>query len=129
MSYVYAVQGGIASWGSSDHDFAQLSGNAPSATSTTVSATGIQDIDALLSGSRWSGPITYSFPDARSDYEAAYSEPNASGFGSISFNQMQAARYILEGASPYAGGPRMSMTAFEQFTLASIRDAGIEGGD
>jgi serralysin len=99
------------------------------ATGTSIGATGIHNVDALLSGYRWTGTITYSFPDARSDYESKYSEASASGFGSVTFSQMQAARYILEGASPYAGGPGLSLTAFEQFTTASIADVGTGGSD
>ena len=96
---------------------------------TSVGATGNRNIDALLSGYRWTGAITYSFPDSRSDYESSYTEASATGFGSVSFNQMQAARFILEGTSAYSGGPRMGLTAFEQFTSASISDAGFNGAD
>jgi serralysin len=81
-----------------------------------------------LSGYRWSGAITYSFPDSRSDYEPTYSEAD-NGFAAVSFSQMQAARYILEGMSSASGGPRMGMTSFEQFTSASINDAGRDGAD
>ncbi|MET4169681.1 hypothetical protein ABIB99_000756 [Bradyrhizobium sp. LA6.1] len=37
------------------------------ATSDTVSATNNAEIDGLLSGSKWSDAITYSFPDVPGD--------------------------------------------------------------
>jgi predicted RecA/RadA family phage recombinase len=92
-------------------------------------ATGNPYIDSLLQGSAWVGAITYSFPDARNDYEATYAEADAAGFGQVSFNQMQAARYILEGFSPYVGGPRMGLTSVESITNASLADAGFNRAD
>ncbi|MCB8820889.1 FG-GAP-like repeat-containing protein [Microvirga rosea] len=97
----------------------------------TVGATGIQNIDALLSGYNWIGPITYSFPDSALDYEPGYSEAS-NGFGQVSFAQMQAVRYILEGTSPYAGGPKMTLASIEQLTnlsWAGITDAGFNSAD
>ncbi|MBM6596149.1 M10 family metallopeptidase [Microvirga pudoricolor] len=132
MCYACAAQGTVASWASFDHasGTAATTQTAPMAASgSTVGATGIRNIDALLSGYRWSGTISYSFPDARSDYESKYMEANATGFGSVTFAQMQAARYILEGVSPYAGGPMMALTSFEGVTGASIVDAGMGGAD
>jgi serralysin len=134
MCLFCATQGLSASWQTFDHDLASLGGGslaevpADPATVASVSLTGQQNIDGLLYGSRWSGAITYSFPDARSDYEATYSEADL-GFGAVSFNQQQAARYILEGTSPYGGGPKMTLTAFESFTNATISDAGSNGAD
>lgn len=101
----------------------------PASSGGTVGASGNQNIDALLSDYRWVGAIAYSFPDARNDYEADYREADASGFGSVSSAQMQAARYILEGASASSTGPRMGLTAVEQFTTASISDAGFGNAD
>jgi serralysin len=64
------------------------------ATSVIVSATNNADIDGLLSGYKWTGTISYSFPDAVSDYASSYSggngEPTISGFASAP-TQMQAA--------------------------------------
>ncbi|MET4186668.1 Ca2+-binding RTX toxin-like protein [Bradyrhizobium sp. JR7.2] len=64
------------------------------ATTVTVSRTNNADIDGLLSGYKWSGAITYSFPDSSSDYANPYSggssEPTTSGFASAP-TQMQAA--------------------------------------
>src|SRR5215211_5466853 len=81
------------------------------ATTSGVDATGIAAIDGLLDGSMWCGTISYSFPNASGDYESAYGsgEPT-DGFGSVSFAQIQAARFILEGLSAFGGGPRMALT-------------------
>ncbi|WP_439398216.1 M10 family metallopeptidase C-terminal domain-containing protein [Bradyrhizobium sp. PMVTL-01] len=64
------------------------------ATSVSISATNNAEIDGLLSGYRWTGTISYSFPDSPSDYSNPYSggssEPTSSGFASAP-TQMQAA--------------------------------------
>lgn len=63
------------------------------ATSVSVSATNNAEIDGLLSGYKWTGTISYSFPDSPSDYSNPYyggsSEPTSTGFGSAP-TQMQA---------------------------------------
>jgi serralysin len=134
MCLMCATQGLSASWQTFDHDLASSGGGsfaaapADAGTVASVGLTGEQNIDGLLYGTRWSGAITYSFPDARADYEVTYSEAD-NGFGAVSFNQQQAARYILEGTSPYSGGPKMTLTAFESFTEATISDAGSDGAD
>ncbi|RXT36738.1 FG-GAP-like repeat-containing protein [Bradyrhizobium betae] len=89
------------------------------ATSVTVSATNNADIDGLLSGYKWTGAITYSFPDSSSDYASSYggghSEPITSGFASAP-TQMQA-------AINYAIGLILG------YTNASITYAGTNGAD
>jgi serralysin len=89
------------------------------ATSVNVSATNNADIDGLLSGSKWSGTITYSFPDSPSDYSSPYSggssEPTSAGFASAP-SQMQA-------AINYAIGLILG------YTNASIQYAGTNGAD
>ncbi|WP_407118307.1 M10 family metallopeptidase C-terminal domain-containing protein [Bradyrhizobium sp. LMG 9283] len=64
------------------------------ATAVNVSATNNAEIDGLLSGYKWTGTISYSFPDSPSDYSNPYyggsSEPTSSGFASAP-TQMQAA--------------------------------------
>jgi serralysin len=98
------------------------------ATSVGVSETGTRSLDALLSGTRWSGTITYSFPDSRSDYETGYAEAT-DAFTQVSFAQRQAARFILDGHSPYSGGPKMALMGVEGFTNASLSDSGFDGAD
>ncbi|MET4277718.1 MULTISPECIES: M10 family metallopeptidase [unclassified Bradyrhizobium] len=89
------------------------------ATTVTVSRTNNADIDGLLSGYKWSGAITYSFPDSSSDYANPYSggssEPTTSGFASAP-TQMQA-------AINYAIGLILG------YTNANIQYAGTNGAD
>src|SRR5215212_9954529 len=85
------------------------------ATGTRSLATGVGTTDALLDGTRWDGAIRYSFPDASIDYEIGYEEAS-NGFAPVSFRQMQAARYILEGRSAYSGGLKAALTPVEGFT-------------
>jgi serralysin len=62
-----------------------------------IGATGDQDVDGLLSGYRWSGTLTYTFPDSASDYPSNYGsgEPTASGFAQISAAQQNAVHKIM----------------------------------
>ncbi len=89
------------------------------ATAVNVSATNNAEIDGLLSGAKWSGTITYSFPDATSDYANPYSggngEPTTSGFAPVP-TQIQA-------AINYAIGLILS------YTNADIQYAGTNGAD
>ncbi|GMO16472.1 MULTISPECIES: FG-GAP-like repeat-containing protein [Bradyrhizobium] len=89
------------------------------ATAVNVSATNNAEIDGLLSGAKWSGTITYSFPDASSDYSNPYSggngEPTISGFA--------AAPTQIQAAINYAIGLILS------YTNADIQYAGTNGAD
>ncbi|MCA1532154.1 M10 family metallopeptidase C-terminal domain-containing protein [Bradyrhizobium sp. NBAIM03] len=89
------------------------------ATAVNVSATNNAEIDGLLSGVKWSGTITYSFPDAPSDYSNPYyggsSEPTTSGFGS--------APTQIQTAINYAIGLILA------YTNADIQYAGTNGAD
>ena len=74
------------------------------ATAVSVTKTSNPEIDGLLGGTRWSGTITYSFPDSPSDYPAAYygnNEPNMAGFSSAPSAMRQAATYALALISGY----------------------------
>ncbi|WP_028156581.1 M10 family metallopeptidase C-terminal domain-containing protein, partial [Bradyrhizobium japonicum] len=89
------------------------------ANSVTVGATNNADIDGLLSGYKWTGTITYSFPDSASDYSNPYyggnSEPTSSGFA--------AAPSAMQSAINYAIGLILS------YTNASIQYVGTDGAD
>jgi serralysin len=89
------------------------------ATAVNVSATNNAEIDGLLSGAKWSGTITYSFPDASSDYANPYGggngEPTTSGFAAVP-TQIQA-------AITYAVGLILS------YTNADVQYAGTNGAD
>ncbi|MET4203046.1 CARDB domain-containing protein [Bradyrhizobium sp. LA6.12] len=89
------------------------------ANSVTVGATNNADIDGLLSGYKWTGTITYSFPDSASDYSNPYyggnSEPTSSGFA--------AAPSAMQAAINYAIGLILG------YTNASIQYLGTDGAD
>ncbi|MBR1142394.1 M10 family metallopeptidase [Bradyrhizobium sp. AUGA SZCCT0431] len=74
------------------------------ATATYTSQTNNAEIDGLLSGTRWTGTISYSFPDSPSDYPAnyyGYGEPTASGFGIAPSAMQQAIVYAFGLISSY----------------------------
>ncbi|MEX2129696.1 MAG: M10 family metallopeptidase C-terminal domain-containing protein [Xanthobacteraceae bacterium] len=101
--------------GSSESSYA---GPAPAyASAVGIGATGNQNIDGLLSGYRWSGTVTYSFPDSASDYPSnyGYGEPTASGFAQISAQQQAAVHKI--------------MGQIENLTNLDIDFAGSNGAD
>ncbi|MET3997028.1 serralysin [Bradyrhizobium sp. S3.9.2] len=89
------------------------------ANSVTVGATNNADIDGLLSGYKWTGTITYSFPDSASDYSNPYyggnSEPTSSGFAS--------APSAMKAAINYAIGLILG------YTNASIQYVGTDGAN
>ncbi len=87
------------------------------ATAVSVTATNNAEIDGLLAGVKWSGAISYSFPDASSDYAVGYGsgEPTATGFSQAP-GQMQAA--INYAVSLILG-----------YTNATIQYAGTNGAD
>ncbi|GAA4178737.1 M10 family metallopeptidase [Shinella granuli] len=63
-------------------------------TTKTISKTGIAMIDGVLSGTAWSGAVTYAFPTSSSAYTYAGEKDN--GFGTISSMQQSAARFALD---------------------------------
>jgi serralysin len=131
MCFACVAQGISTSSAAFDHGLSAASVGSDDwadATGLAVGAAGIRNVDALLFGTKWSGTISYSFPNARGDYEVPYAEADM-GLSAVSFNQQQAARYILEGFSSVAGGPVMALTSVEQFTNASLVDAGSNGAD
>lgn len=87
------------------------------ATVGSIGATGDIRVDGLLSGLKWEGPLTYSFPDSASDFEADYGsgEPDASGFAQVSAAQQQAVHAI--------------MALVENYTLLDVSYAGTNGAD
>jgi Ca2+-binding RTX toxin-like protein len=88
------------------------------ATAVGVTPTNNSEIDGLLAGSKWSGTITYSFPDSPSDYSASYNgngEPTTAGFSSAPAAMQQAINYAIALISSY--------------TNASIQFAGTNGAD
>ncbi|MCP3367762.1 M10 family metallopeptidase C-terminal domain-containing protein, partial [Bradyrhizobium cajani] len=86
------------------------------ATAVNVSATYNAEIDGLLSGSKWTGTITYSFPDSASDYPT-YTYGNNEP---ASFAQAPAA---MQSAINYAIG------LIKSYTNISLSYAGTNGAD
>jgi serralysin len=88
------------------------------ATTVTVTKTNNPEIDGLLAGMKWSGTITYSFPDSPSDYSTNYQgdrEPTTAGFS--------AAPFVMQQAIVYAIG------LISSYTNATIQFAGTNGAD
>src|SRR5437762_7829956 len=67
-----------------------------------IGATGNPEIDGLLYGTRWSGAVTYSFPDPPGDYPVGYGdgEPN-SGFSQIPVAEQTAITYAIALVASY----------------------------
>jgi serralysin len=79
------------------------------ATSISLSGIGNAYYDGLNSGVRWSGQVTYSFPDAPADYVNPYTgsgnaEPTSPGFAQVSAEQMRAVRHMLDGTGAVGNG-------------------------
>ncbi|WP_112873035.1 M10 family metallopeptidase [Paracoccus endophyticus] len=88
-------------------------------TTVAVAASGNQGIDGLLIGSRWAdGYITYSFPNATSDYGAGYPEA-LSNFGMVNADQQRAAHFALNEATYTQPGAARGF-AVEAFTNLAI---------
>src|SRR6185436_1095007 len=103
------------------------------ATTTTIAPTGNQDTDGLLYGRKWSGTVTYSFPDSTSDYASSTGvsagllgttvnlnlygggELQAPDFGQVSAAQQQAVH--------------AAMDQVEAYTNLSIEYAGTDSAD
>ena len=97
----------------------------------SMAATGNRYVDGLIDDRAWAGPISFSFPDARSDYESVYghNEPGT-GFAQLSLAAMQVTRYALLGDSDVDGGNAVLRgMGVAQFTNLEIVDAGFDGAD
>jgi serralysin len=95
----------------------------------TVTATGDPYVDGLLRGTRWTTPITFSFPDDRSDYPPGYAEAD-NGFAQVSFDQMQVMRQALAGRTDHAGGAAvLHAMGIADFSGLQVSDAGFDDAD
>jgi serralysin len=65
------------------------------ATAVSASATNNPEIDGLLGGTKWSGTVTYSFPDSPSDYVAGYGQGETAGFSQAPLVMQQAITYAV----------------------------------
>ncbi len=93
--------------------------------STTVAATGDNNIDGLLIGRKWSSnSVTFSFTDSIDDYESGYPDRASHGtsYQSLNATQRSVARsWIGNGGAYY----NVSNLSFSELTGASDRDATI----
>ncbi|WP_198411897.1 M10 family metallopeptidase [Microvirga flavescens] len=86
------------------------------------------NVRALMSGSQWAkGTVTYSFPDSKSDFSPL--NPSSYGYLPLSFEGQQGVRYALEGASPYAGQSKMTLTSVASFTNLKFQYVGTGDAD
>ena len=86
------------------------------ATQVSQGATGNAYIDGVLSGVKWSGTVTYSFPDSPADYPASYgSGEQFNDFAQLSAQQQTAAHSIMQQIGNY--------------TNLTITFAGTDGAD
>jgi serralysin len=104
--------GGLPSSGNPAAPGPQQNGNLSIAVS--VSATGDDRIDGLLSGTKWSGPITYADTDSPSDYQVGYSS-DSSGNGISAQNEGYSQ---LNGAQMKALHSALTTTLYTQDTAA-----------
>ncbi|WP_395679537.1 M10 family metallopeptidase C-terminal domain-containing protein [Inquilinus sp.] len=96
-------------------------------TTAAVAASGNQNIDGILSGVRWAdGFITYSDPDAVSDYQAGHPEA-FSGFAQMTAQQMIAVHFALNSAIYTQPGGAAGF-GVEGFTNLGIDYAGSGSG-
>src|SRR5580765_4705751 len=91
----------------------------PAAGTTTVPRSGNQNIDGIIQGSKWSGSVTYGFPDSPSDY------PYSVTGEQVSIAEMQAIQHFLEG---FSGGPGSIYDPVESFTNLSISQTPVGAG-
>jgi serralysin len=101
--------------------------NGSADTTAAVAASGNQNIDGILAGVRWAdGFITYSDPDAVSDYQAGHPEA-FSGFAQMTAQQMIAVHFALN-AAIYTQPLGAAGFGVEGFTNLGIDYAGSGSG-
>lgn len=73
------------------------------ATATSQGSTGVQNVDALLGGNKWSGSsLTYMFPDTTSYFNSSYYDQNAlQGFAVATAAQQTAAKAAFAAISGF----------------------------
>ncbi len=101
--------------------------NGTASTTANVAASGDQGIDGLLSGIRWQGPaITYSDPDAATDYEADHLE-DFNDFSQLTAAQLEAFHFGLN-ATILTQNPGAAGFSVSGFTDLDITYAGSGEG-
>lgn len=83
----------------------------------TITATGTQTTDGLLSGNAWSGSITYAFPTTSGDY--TYSGEPLDNFGTVSVQQQNAAKFALDIAFGSAANDGFSVEGLTNVSISA----------
>lgn len=83
----------------------------------TITASGTQTIDGLLSGNAWSGTITYAFPTSSGSY--TYTGEPQNNFGTISTQQQNAAKFALDIAFGSAANDGFSVEGFTNVAISA----------
>jgi serralysin len=91
----------------------------------SVSLTGDQKIDGVLSGYAWDGTITYAFPTSSTSY--SYSGEKDYGFSSISSQQRSAALFLMEQSYGNTANDGFSVEGFTNanFVAGSVDTASV----
>ena len=96
-------------------------GVAQDGSAITQGGTGNPYIDGVLSGNRWTGSLTFSFPQVASQYPSSYAggEPSTN-FAPISVQQQNAVRAILVGAT---AGNVLTYNSVSDFTNLNVSES------
>src|SRR5262245_20993411 len=101
------------------------------ATAVTQPATGIASIDGLLVGTKWSGSITFSFPQLATDYPSPYADLSGhdltTAFSPVSAQQQAAVYAILLGQATAGVTNVMRATSLTSFIAPLIGFSGNDG--
>lgn len=97
-----------------------------------LSVENFDDVNSLLSGSKWNTNIvTYSFPDSSSDYSLF--DPSQWNtiphFAPMSYEMQQSVNYIMQGAGEPRPGYNMQMDSLMGLTNLYLSYAGTDGSD
>ncbi|WP_149537538.1 M10 family metallopeptidase [Siccirubricoccus phaeus] len=98
------------------------------ATTTSLSATRNPYLDGLLYGLKWSGQLSFGFPDSAAEYEPGYGNGEVrDGFAPVSAATQAAVRAALLGTA--GSGGVLQGLGVAQFTNLSIVEAGTGMAD
>ncbi|MBD9372255.1 M10 family metallopeptidase C-terminal domain-containing protein [Rhizobium sp. ARZ01] len=87
----------------------------------SISATGSDFIDSILSDTAWSGSVTYAFPTKSSQY--SYSGEPKQGFGAASSNLKNAALFAIERSYGSAANDGFSVEGFTNLGFSQGSDS------
>lgn len=84
----------------------------------TITQSGSDFIDSILSESAWGGSVTYAFPTSKSQYSYSNYEPS-SGFGAATAQQKAAALFALEKSYGTAANDGFSVEGFTNLNISA----------